>query len=159
MRCCGATALVLVIASISCGADKPHALAAKEIADGWIMLFDGESTFGWKVESEARVAEGMLKIGGEKGGTLTSMSEFARGDLVWSFRQKGLNQATMTWRGEERKLSATNDWVKETYEPGTLGCSSIKLHAPPGTELEVRAVWFRPLFLEALFNGADLSGW
>jgi 3-keto-disaccharide hydrolase len=159
MRCCGASAVVLTIASISFAADKPHALAAKEIADGWIMLFDGESTFGWKAEGEAKVTDGVLKIGGEKAGTLTSTSEFARGDVVWSFRQKGLNQATMTWRGEERKLSANNNWVKETYEPGALGCSAIKLHVPMGTELEIRAFWFRPLLLEPLFNGADLSGW
>ena len=27
---------------------KPNTLTAKEIADGWILLFDGETTFGWK---------------------------------------------------------------------------------------------------------------
>src|SRR5436305_1472607 len=29
----------------------PNSLSAKEIADGWLLLFDGESTFGWRTTS------------------------------------------------------------------------------------------------------------
>jgi hypothetical protein len=161
MRSLAVSAIFLLAASVSCAADKPFALGAKEIADGRIMLFDGETTFGWKIEGEAKVADGILKIGGEKTATLTTTSEFARGDVVWSFRQTGLNQATMNWRGEERKLSSTTNkaWVKEIYEPGALGCSPIRLNVPPGSELEIRAFSFQPMFLEPLFNGGDFNGW
>lgn len=44
----------------------PNTLTKQEIADGWILLFDGETTFGWKVEGEARVEKGELVLGGEK---------------------------------------------------------------------------------------------
>lgn len=29
---------------------KPNTLTPKEIADGWILLFDGETTIGWRVK-------------------------------------------------------------------------------------------------------------
>src|SRR5205814_2160415 len=45
---------------------KPNRLTPKEIADGWILLFDGETSFGWKVEGEAKVQDGKLIIGGDK---------------------------------------------------------------------------------------------
>lgn len=150
--------LVLTAAAL---AEKPAALSPKEIAAGRIMLFDGETTYGWKVEGDAKIAEGVLKLGGPKTTTLTSTSEFPRGNVIWSFRHTGQNQATMTWRGEKRNLSATknNSWVKETYEPGSLGWSPIRLTVPPGTELEIRSFVFEPILLEPLFSGVDLKGW
>ena len=45
---------------------KPNSLTPKEIAEGWILLFDGETTFGWKVEGEATVKDGTLVVGGDK---------------------------------------------------------------------------------------------
>ena len=154
-------AIALAAVGQSPAAEQAASLSAKEIANGCIMLFDGETTFGWKVEGDAKVANGVLKLGGAKTTTLTSTSDFPRGNIIWSFRQAGLNQATMTWRGEKRNLSTTknNAWIKETYEPGALGCSPIFLTVPPGTELEIRSFVFQPILLEPLFNGADLKGW
>src|SRR5262245_15549780 len=48
---------------------KPVPLTAKEIAEGYILLFDGESTFGWKIDGAARIEDGMLILG--KGGKKT----------------------------------------------------------------------------------------
>src|SRR4051812_16543962 len=46
--------------------DKPkqHTLTPKEIADGWILLFDGESTFGWKIDGPSQVKNGVWHLGG-----------------------------------------------------------------------------------------------
>src|SRR5580698_6557665 len=30
---------------------KPNTLTPKEIAEGWILLFDGETTYGWEAPS------------------------------------------------------------------------------------------------------------
>ena len=48
--------------------DNPQSstLTPKEIADGWLLLFDGETTFGWNIDGESSVANGMLKLGGER---------------------------------------------------------------------------------------------
>ena len=65
------TLIVLVIAAASAPAAEkdevnPNRLTPKEIADGWILLFDGQTTFGWKIEGEAKVENGVLVLGGSK---------------------------------------------------------------------------------------------
>jgi hypothetical protein len=49
-------------------ADQPKAsaLTPKEVADGWILLFDGETTFGWTINGEAKVSNGKLLLGSDK---------------------------------------------------------------------------------------------
>ncbi len=52
---------------------KPNALTKREISDGWILLFDGETTFGWEATAkkkddakpELRVKDGLLVLTGE----------------------------------------------------------------------------------------------
>src|SRR5439155_15082732 len=47
--------------------DEPlNRLTSKEIAEGWILLFDGKTTFGWKIEGDATIKDGVLILGGER---------------------------------------------------------------------------------------------
>jgi hypothetical protein len=50
---------------------KPNTLTPKEIADGWILLFDGETTFGWKLDpsrkGQLKVADGVLSMDAAEG--------------------------------------------------------------------------------------------
>jgi hypothetical protein len=55
---------------------KPNTLTAKEIADGWILLFDGETTFGCSIEGGAKVADGVLLLGGDKKSSVRTTTEF-----------------------------------------------------------------------------------
>lgn len=57
--------LVFVAPALSQEA-KPNTVTPKEIADGWILLFDGETTFGWNLEGEVAVANGSLMLVGKK---------------------------------------------------------------------------------------------
>src|SRR5207249_3510698 len=41
---------------------KPNTLTPKEIADSWILLFDGETTFGWESKGKVRVEDGTLVL-------------------------------------------------------------------------------------------------
>ena len=63
-------------------AEKPNTLSNEEIADGWILLFDGETDFGWKAASKAnwKVADGMISVSEGEKGLLCTTSEF--GDYV-----------------------------------------------------------------------------
>ncbi|MFO0842151.1 MAG: DUF1080 domain-containing protein [Gemmataceae bacterium] len=45
---------------------KPNTLTPKEVAEGWLLLFDGETTFGWVIDGEAKVEKGELVLGGTK---------------------------------------------------------------------------------------------
>src|SRR5689334_299043 len=55
---------------------KPNTLTPQEIAAGWLLLFDGESTFGWKAKGDLSVSEGVLSVAGEKA-TLANTTAFA----------------------------------------------------------------------------------
>lgn len=62
---------------------KAAALTAKEIADGWVLLFDGETTFGWTIDGEAQVKDGNLVLGGKKETTAAVL--VPAGELYWEY--------------------------------------------------------------------------
>jgi hypothetical protein len=70
--------LALSLATSGRAADeaKPNTLTPKEIADGWILLFDGETTFGWKIDGEAKVKDGVLVVGGTEAATASIATRF-----------------------------------------------------------------------------------
>ena len=97
MRYFGIAATFLLFTGAVLAADKdagkPSQLTSKEVADGWIMLFDGETTFGWKVEGPGQVDDGVLVLGGNKAveaWLTTGLTE----DLEWHFECR--TQATAT---------------------------------------------------------------
>ena len=58
--------LAIALPTHAGGKAKPNTLTPQEIADGWLLLFDGESTFGWKLDpsgnSQMKVADGVLSL-------------------------------------------------------------------------------------------------
>ena len=83
---------------------KPNTLTPKEIEEGWILLFDGETTFGWKVEGDSEIKDGRWILGGKKETTLTSTTAFHLGELQFDFRNVGNVKTTLA--GQERKLAS-----------------------------------------------------
>jgi hypothetical protein len=75
---------------------KPNTLTPKEIADGWILLFDGETTFGWKIDGEAKVEDGVLVLGGKKATRAETTTP-----LLWA--NYAVSMET-NWQGESPKL-------------------------------------------------------
>jgi hypothetical protein len=155
-------ALVLAAGQVAATAaeEKHAALTPDEIAAGAILLFDGETTFGWTVEGKANVSDGVLILGrGDKPTVLTTTCAFGRAEVRWAFRQGGNKAATMLWRGESRRVSSSAEFVRETYEPAAAAISPIVLTVPAGTELEIREFSLLPKELKPLFNGKDLADW
>jgi hypothetical protein len=69
-------------------ASAANALTPAEIADGWILLFDGDTTFGWMPRGDARwtVANGELTTQpGSGAGMLATTTEFADFELEADF--------------------------------------------------------------------------
>jgi hypothetical protein len=160
MRPIVAAVVALTLTATARAADPPPAsgLSPEEAAEGWVMLYDGQTTYGWKTEGDVAVKDGALTLGGERAGTATTTSGFGRALVKWAFAQDGNRQATMTWRGEKRTLSS-GGIVGETYEPAAPGVAPITLHAPAGTTLIVRRMILKPQGLTPIFNGKDLTGW
>ena len=93
-------ALVLFLAASARAteAPKPNTLTPKEIADGWILLWDGESTFGWRSPNDSpwTIADGMLAPQADKPGLLVTTSPFRDYELVFEFRKKPESKALVT---------------------------------------------------------------
>ncbi len=82
-------AMCLLQVPLTAGADetsrKPNTLSVREAAEGWLLLFDGESVFGWKeLASRWKASDGSLSCSGSGQGCIRTTTEF--GDFVLRFR-------------------------------------------------------------------------
>jgi RNA polymerase sigma factor (sigma-70 family) len=111
----------------------------------WQTLFDGKTTNNWKTAGQVTIEDGLLKVGGDKGGSIVTTASYARGSLSFAYRQAGDAKTTLTWRGEELAFSpARQGWTSQGYDPDAKGESLIRIIAPPGTTLWLRELAFRP---------------
>jgi hypothetical protein len=164
---------------------RANSLTAKEIADGWILLFDGETTFGWNLEGANKVEDGHLLLGGEKACQAKTSVEFGCCELTFEYRLAEQHDASLQIRQEVTRLPMTferGSWnlARITVAPskisirlGTLSeemkeiswpdadkhTYPILLSVSEGSKLAVRNIKIRPNDLKPLFNGKDLSGW
>ena len=81
-------------------ADQPNTLSAEQTAEGWQLLFDGETLKGWKrynrdtigplwsVENGAILCdgEGLGEGSGEMGGSLITTRQFDNFDLILDYK-------------------------------------------------------------------------
>jgi hypothetical protein len=84
------TITVALAATTARAADdaKPNTLTPKEIADGWILLWDGETTFGWTTPTDSKwtIAKGMIAPQAGKPGLLVTTTAFADYQLSVEYR-------------------------------------------------------------------------
>lgn len=184
--------LSLILLAASIRADQPdtvNKLTAADARAGWLLLFDGDSTFGWKIDGTATVKDGALLVGGDEATTARPTSLFSNFELRFEYRYlKGAQAAFLFRRGSGTSKhglggSPTGEWgsvtcraqpketLIETVAPGggrgasrlggdeNPGRATVELRAESGTVLQVRNVKLQPLGAESLFNGKDLTGW
>lgn len=90
----GLAALLAAISSNGATAEPSNTLDSREIAEGWIQLFDGTSLYGWKASSKAdwRVEDGVITASQGEPGLLHTTSQFGNYVLKVDFRTaKGTN--------------------------------------------------------------------
>jgi hypothetical protein len=142
----------------------PPTFAPAEVADGWVMLFDGESTFGWNVDGEATVTGGQLVVGGAKQTTLLTTVVFPPGSVSYSFNGIGqvpAGQDGPRFGGEKSAdgfpIHGTNGHTEAVVidaEPQRLA-----IRVPAGQPVRFSRLVFKPSGSVPLFNGKDLTGW
>jgi hypothetical protein len=90
-----ATALLVLCAATAAraGDGKPNTLTPQEAADGVLLLFDGKTTFGWKVDGEAAVENGTLVLGGTKATTAQPTTGWGSFDFTAELRSEGKKEA------------------------------------------------------------------
>lgn len=151
-------------ASIFAQPPRPNTLTAKELADGWILLFDGESSFGWKIEGDSRVENGMLVLGGAKGAVASSTMPFGPCRLYLEFALiQGKERGTLTL-GETKTLLTLDTLNEFGFSNSTVGTPvratiPVAVKIPPGSKVGLRNVKLQPSQPTPLFNGKDLAGW
>jgi hypothetical protein len=76
-------AALLFAAAEEGAAGGPNRLTPQEVADGWVLLFDGETTSGWDVPNGSKwtVADGMLAPQAGKRGLLVTTKTFRQYEL------------------------------------------------------------------------------
>ena len=90
----GAFCFVLLLVTLTARASEPNQLTDAEKQAGWKLLFDGQTTKGWRGYKQAampskgwKVEQGVLvKIGGERGGDIVTDEKFSDFDLSWEWR-------------------------------------------------------------------------
>jgi hypothetical protein len=159
--------LLLAVAASADEKANPSSLTPAEITGGWVQLFDGESTFGWKIEGEAKVEDRAFVVGGSKPATVTSTAVFAAPevsfDIVTADGKPAAGGAIYLpqFRGADTELqglSSVRGTSKGTGD-GMFRPGPVRIEAPAGTVLRVRKFAVRVTQVKPLFNGKDLTGW
>ncbi len=168
------TCAALLLAAVPAQAadePKPNTLTPKEVADGWVLLFDGETTFGWRIDGEAKVENGALVLGGTKAAKAVTTTGFP--NMACSFRLEA------RWEGKEapsfdvpgmfggRLLdSAKGKFVTQSVvhsQPPVVRRlpqpQPWTFDVPVGSKLLLRNLKVRLEVMKPLFNGKDLAGW
>jgi hypothetical protein len=136
-------------------ADKPNTLSNAEIADGWLLLFDGESKFGLTTDGTVAVKEGVLQVGGKEKASVQTKPLFGTCNISFQWSEdKG-----ETWHDFSQQLStmeevASPNGSKMSFEKGVLSFSS-----PDNQGVWLRSIKLQPADSKSLFNGKDLTGW
>ncbi len=187
----------LIIASlfiaVVCGlavpaqAQTPNTLSQKEISDGWLLLFDGETDYGWKSQdnflAKWSALDGSLQTS-DRLGMLTTTTEFMDFDFKCEHLDEngGTGGVAVVHRGGfagfgmsrtsrsgwntifiERRGSTLSSGVpgKMNKFPSRFenGRIAIGLMSGGKGNVRFRNIKLRPLGLKSIFNGKDLSGW
>jgi hypothetical protein len=180
--------LALSLPALLVGADdapKPNTLTPKEIADGWILLWDGETTFGWMIEGEAKVMDGRLVLGGDKKTVASPTTAFQDFDLRMECNgtanlvfDSGNNLSRQALTSQPTVVKLKSRWTRgpgvtlgddvEVDKSGTAihnvtyehdGPSAFSIVVAQGQTFTLRKASLKPQNTKSLFNGKDLSGW
>jgi hypothetical protein len=151
-----ALACVLLLSGLAPGDDKknPNSLTPKEVSDGWILLFDGETTFGWEIAGEGKVENGELILGGSKATTASPTTTFGTCELVVEHFAGGTLKVGHLTASPSDKGSGS---IRVDQNPGAKSLFPIQVEA--GSTLRLSGIKLKPTKMRPLFNGKDLTGW
>lgn len=99
------------LACAAARADEPNTLTTDELNDGWILLFDGQTDFGWKANGNAnwKVADGVISVSSGEMGLLNTTSQFGNFVLKVDFRNPAGTNSGIFLRTPERPTDPAVD--------------------------------------------------
>ncbi len=164
------TLALLTLCLLASPAPAADPLTPKQLADGWVKLFDGESTFGWP--KGAMVEKGRLVLTAPADNALTvSLAVTPQCELLATYSYARLDPAasgevsmTVGYRGVLSK-TALRAADAEKPETSSTGCgfgmarASATLAVPPGVRLVIHQFLLRSTGTTPIFDGKTLDGW
>ena len=107
-----------LVVPVSAPAARPNTLTPEELSDGWILLFDGQTLFGWKAMSQVdwSVVDGVLKASQGEPGLLRTTAQWGNFVLKVDFRSaKGTNSGVFLRTDPEGdQIYYLFDWGDDT---------------------------------------------
>jgi hypothetical protein len=153
--------LVAMMLGAADDAAKGGFLSKEEVAQGWLMLFDGETTFGWKTTGDVTVENGELVVGGAKESSIDNTTTFGPGNLKMEYKLETEPAASLTNEGETVATGNPNDigqWKRFATENAD-GRMRMGVTVPAGGKVRLKSIAYLPTGGKAIFNGKDLDGW
>ena len=117
-----AVAVLLVLTVVTPASAEDNKLTDEEIASGWILLFDGETLFGWTATSQAdwKAADGQISVTGGEPGFLRTTSQFGDFELKVDFRSPaGTNSGVFLRTSPNPKDPARDCYELNIADEGT----------------------------------------
>jgi hypothetical protein len=129
-----------------------------------VLLFDGETTFGWKIEGEVAVKDGWMILGGTKMTIATCTSAFPGGqffcrhEFAANLLDAKAPRITLNQESKDELFPFGNAPRERVGYPVNPLCQA-RFTVPAGTTLKVRDLSMHPAAREKLFTGKNLDGW
>src|SRR5262245_61843600 len=174
MRCIlAALAVTLLSFSVRAEDTKPNTLTPQQIADGCLLLVDGETTFGWKVQGDVKIADGVLTLGGRKDSCVIATTSFGYCSLQFDALADDAKDSELTFNIYTGPFTVaapkgTKGWCEyygqvgprgvHVWASGTKGFGTreseagrteIGFHVPAGQTLVLRNIKLKPRELGA----------
>ncbi len=102
--------------------EQPNRLTPQQVQEGWILLFDGETLFGWRKMSRAnwRVQQGAIVVDQGEPGLLRTGSQFSDYRLVLQFRAPaGTNSGVFLHTSPRPRNPQTDCYEVNIADPDT----------------------------------------
>jgi hypothetical protein len=114
--------LALLPSCLMAAEPAPNTLTGDEIAKGWILLFDGSSTFGWHAPdgSEWKVKDGALAAPKDKEGVLVTTTAFLDYDLDLEYVDQKDSSAELRIACDARGTHGDRDFSGRRYKGPTF---------------------------------------
>src|SRR5262245_37960952 len=98
--------MFLVLAGIPVRAAEPTATAPtpEEVRDGWMLLFDRETTFGWTTKGDVSAELGELRLGGKEGASALTTTKFGNVLLRFEYSHERDQQFGLLIMGERTEM-------------------------------------------------------
>jgi Domain of Unknown Function (DUF1080) len=133
-------------------------LTERNKREGWVLLFDGKTTFGWTTKGDVKVENGEVHL---PAGSEATFDVPMPVDGFLSFWNKN---ATVRLTNKNGK-----DWFRRTGGPGSgeevplntiVAADSLGVLSIQGeTGAVAKSIKLRPISMKPLFNGKNLDGW